>query len=69
MLSGKVDELQTAKADPIALAAAESSEPPCPPAIQLREAVGPQGYRLTPDRSGDCAYDRRTRVRAKALAR
>ncbi len=67
--SGKIDELKTLKADPIAIAAAEASEPPCPPAIQLRESVGPAGYRLTPDRSGDCAYERSVRVRAKALAR
>ena len=67
--SGKVNELETAKPHPIALLAAESSEPRCPPATQLRESVGDHGYRLTPDRSSDCARDRSARVRAKALAR
>ena len=62
-----MDELQTAKADPIAMAAAESSEPLCPPAIQMRESVGDHGYRLNPDRSSDCARDRKAKVRAKAL--
>lgn len=67
--SGKVDELETAQIHPIALMGAESSVPPCPPKGQLREAVGPQGYALTRDRSGDCEYERKAKVRALALAR
>ena len=67
--SGKMDELKTATPHPIALAVAESSVPPCPPKEQLREAVGPQGYALTRDRSGDCKYERKAKVRALALGR
>ena len=51
------------------MAVAESSVPPCPPKEQLREAVGPQGYALTRDRSGDCKYERKAKVRALALGR
>ena len=67
--SGKMDELETATPNPIALVAAESSVPRCPPKEQLREAVGPQGYALTRDRSGDCEYERKAKVRALALGR
>ncbi|OYT92655.1 MAG: hypothetical protein CFE43_07295 [Burkholderiales bacterium PBB3] len=67
--SGKIDELETATPHPIALVAAESSVPPCPPKRQLRESVGPQGYALTRDRSGDCEYERKAKVRALALGR
>ena len=66
--SGKIDELETATPHPIALMAAEASVPRCPPKGQLREAVGPQGYALTRDRSGDCEYERKAKVRALALA-
>ena len=66
--SGKIDELETATPHPIALMAAEASVPRCPPQGQLREAVGPQGYALTRDRSGDCEYERKAKVRALALA-
>ena len=67
--SGKIDELETAKPHAIALMAAEASEPDCPPAGQLRESVGPQGYALTRDRSGDCNRERKAKVRARALGR
>ena len=66
--SGKIDALETATPHPIALMAAEASEPRCPPAIRMRESVGPQGYALTPDRSGDCERERKAKVRARALA-
>lgn len=67
--SGKIELLETEKAHPIAMMAAEASEPRCPPAIQMRESVGPQGYALTPDRTSECERERAARVRAKALAR
>ncbi|MBC7617868.1 MAG: hypothetical protein H7293_02550 [Candidatus Saccharibacteria bacterium] len=67
--SGKIDELETTTPNPIALVAAESSVPPCPPKGQLRETVGPQGYALTRDRSGDCDRERKAKVRARALGR
>jgi hypothetical protein len=67
--SGKMDELETATPHPIALVAAEASVPRCPPAGQLRESGGPQGYALTRDRSGDCETERKAKVRALALGR
>ena len=67
--SGQSDIFDKPVVHPIALAAAQASEPRCPPAGQLRESQGPQGYALTRDRSGDCQSERAARVRARALAR
>jgi hypothetical protein len=67
--SGQIDIFDKPVVNPIALAAAEASEPRCPPAGQLRESTGQQGYALTRDRSGDCENERAARVRARAVAR
>lgn len=67
--SGQIDIFDKPVVHPIALAAAESSEPRCPPAGQLRESQGPQGYALTRNRSGDCESERAARVRARAVTR
>jgi hypothetical protein len=67
--SGQIDIFDKPVVHPIALAAAQASEPDCPAAGLLRESNGPQGYALTRDRSGDCESERAARVRARAVAR
>jgi hypothetical protein len=66
--SSQIDIFDKPVVHPIALAAAEASEPRCPPAGLLRESQGLQGYALTRDRSGDCKSEREARVRARAVA-
>ena len=67
--SGQTNLIDPERPDPLKLAFADMSEPPCPPAGLRREARGdPMGAPMT-DRSGDCADKRRERVRAGALLR
>lgn len=67
--SGQPDLIDPERPDPLKLAFAEMSEPRCPPSGLTREARGdPMGPQMK-DRSGDCANNRRERVRARALAR
>ncbi len=67
--SGQANLIDPERPDPLKLAFADMSEPPCPPAGLMREARGdPMGAPMA-DRSGDCADKRRERVRARALIR
>ena len=67
--SGQPNLIDPERPDPLKLAVAAMSEPPCPPTGLMREARGdPMGAPMA-DRSGDCADKRRERVRARALLR
>lgn len=67
--SGQLDIFDAARPDPLKLALAQTSEPPCPNAGLMREARGDRMGAPMPDRSGDCERQRSERIRVRAMGR